>query len=222
MSKPLTPSSSQVGTFGSDLRAHQDADAKRAQQAALDLAAHVGNAGPAAMDLAGEQRVHHRGAAAVGDVLDVDAGAVGERRHGDVMDRAGTGGAVAQLAGVLLGERDEFGRRLRRQAGRHHERGRQRGDRGDRHEILQRVVGQAGLQRRVDGERAGIRQHQHMAVGVALATTLAATTPPAPGMFSTTNGLPSASVNFSASRRPSTSGLPPGPAGAIRRTGRFG
>ena len=58
--------------------------------------------------------------------------------------------------------------------------------------------------------------------GLDLATTLPATTPPAPGMFSTTNGLPSASVNFSASRRPSTSGLPPGPAGAIRRTGRFG
>jgi hypothetical protein len=56
----------------------------------------------------------------------------------------------------------------------------------------------------------------------AFATMLAATTPPAPGTFSTTNGLPSVSANFAASRRPSTSGLPPGPAGAITRTARFG
>ena len=37
--------------------------------------------------------------------------------------------------------------------------------------------------------------------------------PPAPGTFSTTKGLPNVVVNFSASRRASTSGLPPGPDG---------
>src|SRR5918995_1957823 len=55
-----------------------------------------------------------------------------------------------------------------------------------------------------------------------LATRLAATTPPAPGMFSTTNGLPIESDNFAASNRASTSELPPGPAAAISRTVRDG
>src|SRR6266704_1635590 len=58
--------------------------------------------------------------------------------------------------------------------------------------------------------------------GGAFATALAATTPPAPGTFSTINGLPKAAVNLSASKRAITSGLPPGPAGAISRTVRLG
>ena len=57
--------------------------------------------------------------------------------------------------------------------------------------------------------------------GVA-ATILAATTPPAPGTFSTTKALPNAPESFCDSSRASTSGLPPGAAAAIRRTGRFG
>src|SRR5262245_65418771 len=51
---------------------------------------------------------------------------------------------------------------------------------------------------------------------------LAATTPPAPGTFSTTNGLAKAALNLSARSRARTSGLPPGPEGAINRTGRVG
>ena len=47
---------------------------------------------------------------------------------------------------------------------------------------------------------------------------LAATMPPAPGTFSTTKGLPNVLVNFSASSRANTSGLPPGPEAAISRT----
>src|SRR5262245_19365543 len=58
--------------------------------------------------------------------------------------------------------------------------------------------------------------------GGAFATALAATTPPAPGTFSTMNGLPKAAVNLSASKRAITSGLPPGPAGATSRTVRVG
>ncbi len=47
---------------------------------------------------------------------------------------------------------------------------------------------------------------------------LAATIPPAPGTFSTMKGLPNVLVNFSASSRANTSGLPPGPEAAISRT----
>ena len=121
MSKPFTPSSSQVGTSGSDgERTRMLTHSARSRPPSI-WPRTFGNAGPAALDLAGQQRVHHRGAAAIGHVQHVDAVAVGERRHGDVMDRAGSGGAVGQLAGVLLGERDEFGRRLHRKAGRHDE-----------------------------------------------------------------------------------------------------
>src|SRR5688572_28958754 len=54
--------------------------------------------------------------------------------------------------------------------------------------------------------------------GAARATCSAATTPPAPGRFSTTKGRPKASASLAASMRASTSGLPPGAAAAIRRT----
>ena len=37
--------------------------------------------------------------------------------------------------------------------------------RGDRGEVLDRVVAEARVERRIDGERAGIAEHQHMAVG---------------------------------------------------------
>src|SRR5262249_7697026 len=47
---------------------------------------------------------------------------------------------------------------------------------------------------------------------------LAARMPPAPGMFSTMNGLANLLLNFSTSKRAKTSGLPPGPEGAISRT----
>src|SRR5262245_61070160 len=50
----------------------------------------------------------------------------------------------------------------------------------------------------------------------------AATMPPAPGTFSTTNGLPNAVASLSANSRAITSGLPTGPDAAISRTARFG
>src|SRR5215470_1181526 len=55
--------------------------------------------------------------------------------------------------------------------------------------------------------------------GGAAATDLAATTPPAPGTFSTTNGLPSISASLAERSRANTSGLPPGAAAATSRTG---
>ena len=61
-----------------------------------------------------------------------------------------------------------------------------------------------------------------MAVGRRAATIFAATTPPAPGTFSTTKALPNPLESFCDSSRASTSGLPPGAAAAIRRTGRLG
>src|SRR4051812_11860857 len=58
--------------------------------------------------------------------------------------------------------------------------------------------------------------------GGTAATILAATTPPAPGMFSTTKGLLKTLPSLCASRRARMSGLPPGAAAATSRTGRDG
>src|SRR5258708_11189247 len=53
----------------------------------------------------------------------------------------------------------------------------------------------------------------------ARATCSAATTPPAPGTSSTTNGRPKLSESLAASMRARRSGLPPGAAPASKRTG---
>ena len=50
-----------------------------------------------------------------------------------------------------------------RRIGRHDRR--QADQRGDRREVLDRVVAEVRIERRVDRHRAGIAEHQHMAVG---------------------------------------------------------
>src|SRR4051794_20784464 len=56
----------------------------------------------------------------------------------------------------------------------------------------------------------------------ALATAAAAVIPPAPGRFSTTNGLPKESVSFWATARVTISPRPPGPKPTTILTGRVG
>ena len=69
------------------------------------------------------------------------------------------------MPGCDLGERDELVERLRRHVGMDHQDGRQRDQRGDRREILDRVVAEVGVERGIDRHRAGIAEHQHVAVG---------------------------------------------------------
>jgi len=54
--------------------------------------------------------------------------------------------------------------------------------------------------------------------GAALATMFEATTVPAPGRFSTTNGLPKRSVSFCARKRAARSIAPPGANGSTKLT----
>src|SRR5260221_2953603 len=134
-----------------------------------------------------------------------------------MVDRASAGRAVAHFARLLLGQRDELVERAGRYVGIGGHDGRQTDQGGHRCEVLDRVVAEIWIERRVDGHIAGIAEHHHVPVGRRLGHD-AARMPPAPGMFSTMNGLPNLLLSFSASRRASTSGLPPGPEGAISRT----
>jgi hypothetical protein len=125
----------------------------------------LGMPGPAGLHLALEQAGHQIGAAAVGHVQEIDAGLRGEDRHREVVDRAGARRPVAQLAGLRPGQGDEFRQGLGRHRRMHDQHRRHRDERGDRRKIAQRVVAQVRVEHDVDRHRAGIAQHQHVAVG---------------------------------------------------------
>ena len=74
-------------------------------------------------------------------------------------------------------------------------------DEADGGEILARIVGHIGEERRADGERAGEGEQDGAAVGALFATWRAAIEPPAPPRLSTTICWPSASASLSAMMR---------------------
>ena len=75
------------------------------------------------------------------------------------------GRAVVERAGLGLGERDQFGKILRRHAGIDHQHVGLPADHRDRREILDRVVGQAGAEARRDRLRARGSDPDRVAVG---------------------------------------------------------
>ena len=86
----------------------------------------------------------------------------------------------------------QIGHRLDRQGRIDHEHERHAGDQRDRHEIVDRVVGQLLVERDVDGERRRSRSAACSRPVPARATSRPMTVP-APGRFSTMTGLPSRS-----------------------------
>ena len=122
---------------GDRFRALLRADAENAKLAVLDQRQHVGHAGPSRLHLALDEPADQGGAAAIGHVQEIDAGLRGEDRHREVMDRAGSGRAVCQLAGFRPGEGDELLQRARRHRRVHDQHGRDRHQRRDRGEIPQ-------------------------------------------------------------------------------------
>ena len=64
--------------------------------------------------MTGNEILHRRTGAAVGDVPNVGLGQKLEQLAGEMMRGAGAGGAVVQLARVGLGVGDELGQRLGR------------------------------------------------------------------------------------------------------------
>jgi hypothetical protein len=93
----------------------------------------------------------------------------------------------------------------------------------DRHEILDRVVRNLRVDRNVDGDRAGVAEHDRVAVArVAWQRTRARSSPAAPPLLSITTGWPSTSCIFGCSVRATKSRLPPGGNGTTNLIGRFG
>lgn len=135
---------------GGCLRAFAAGQAQRAQAAVLDEGQYRQQAVHRQLDLAADRVDARGGAAFVRHMDDVDAGHLFEQFHVEVGRRAGAGGAVGQFARAGLGHRDQFFQVFRRQRGVGDDDLVGVGDVDDRLEIPDRVVGLAGVQRRVD------------------------------------------------------------------------
>ena len=141
-----------------------------------------------------------------------------EQRAGD-LDRAALV-SVRDLVGIFLGIVDEVFDRLHRQLGvddQDHRRDRQTRDRRD---VVDRIVWQL-IERRQHRLAAG-QHEQIVAVGALLANALSATSPWAPGRFSTTKVWPSASERTLAATRAVVSAAPPAPVPTVILTVRDG
>ena len=112
--------------------------------------------------------------ALVGNMHQRDAGGAGEIFAGDVARGAGAGRAEIDLAGIGLGIGDQFGDGFGRKRRIHHQRIRRVADQADRRKILARIVADVLVERRPDRERAGVAEHQRVAVGLAFGDRLGA------------------------------------------------
>ena len=87
---------------------------------------------------------------------------------------AGAGRAEIDLAGIGFRISNKFGDGLGRKRRIDHQRIRRVADQADRREILARVVADILVERGADRQRAGIAQHQRVAVGFAFGDRLGA------------------------------------------------
>ena len=102
--------------------------------------------------------------AAIGDVLQVDAGHRLEQLAGDVLHRAAAGRGHVDLARIGLGVGDELRNGVDRERGMHLHHVRHADDAGDRRHVADEVEIELLVERRVDGVR-GRDEQQRVAVG---------------------------------------------------------
>jgi hypothetical protein len=95
----------------------------------------------------------------------IDAGLISKNRHGQMMDRSDAARTIGDLAGLLFGERNKFGKRARFQLRIGDQDCRHRGERGDRREILDRIVANIRIERGDDRHVTGVAEHQGVAIG---------------------------------------------------------
>ena len=109
------------------------------------------------VDVAGDQVVERGRGAAVMDGRHLDAGETFQQQRGGVQRGADARGAVGHRAGLRLGERDQFGDRLRRHRRMHQQADRNAGVARHRDEVGLRIVGQLalGVEMRLAGGEAG-------------------------------------------------------------------
>ena len=116
------------------------------------------------MGIAGHHRLHRRRAAAVGDVLELDAGSLAQQFDHQVGLRGRAGGGVVELVGIGLGAGDELGQRLGLHLGIDQEHHRVLRHHDHRCEIALGVIGQLHLGGRHD-RVARCHHQQRMPVG---------------------------------------------------------
>ena len=151
----------QIGHRGRALaRRHRE----RAQLPRLHLRQRVGEVVEHELRLAGEEVLHRRRAALVGDVHHVDAGHRLEELAGEMPGRAGRARAERERAGLRPRVVDQLAHRLHRQRGVDDEDVRHLRDQRHRHEVLLRVVRDLRVQARVDRVRAHRAHQQRVAV----------------------------------------------------------
>ena len=119
--------------------------------------------------------------------------------HRKVLQAAGADRRVVERRLGLLGVVDELRHRLGRQARIDHQDERRFHIERNRHEVVFRVVVDLLVERLIDRHRRAGQHHQRMAVRRRRSRpALAASMVAAPGLFSTTTGLPSTADSFSA------------------------
>ena len=119
----------------------------------------------------GDHVLHRRPAAFVRHVHDVDAGHQLEQFAAEMLEAADAGRGVIELAGFLLGERQQFLHRFDRQRRIDHQHVRPGGENGNRREGFDRVVFEL-VERRVDrmrdrydAERVAVRRRVGAGLG---------------------------------------------------------
>ena len=147
-------------------RARDAGDAERPDAVGMQAGVAGGEVGDDHAGLAADRGGDGRRAAAIRDAADVDAGHRLEQFERKQRRRAARG--VRELAGLLLGERDQLGNRVRRHVDVDHQGLGDRNHQAERLEILLRVVGQVGKHQRIDRHGAVVRDQERVAVGRSL------------------------------------------------------
>ena len=137
--------------------------------------------------------------AAIGNVQHVDAGLDLEQFHREVVGRAVAGRGVTDVAGLRLRERDQLFKRLRREFRIDHHHHRNGAEQRHRREVLDRIEGQLGVERRRDRDRAW-RQQQRVAVGRGLRHRIGAEIAAGAGLVLHHHRLAEALAEFSADK----------------------
>jgi hypothetical protein len=153
-------------------RTRERSDRERAHLAFPRERERRGGTGEHHSQATGEQVRHHRGDAAVGDMLDVEAGHGLVHLAGEMLRGADAGGAEGELAGLRAGERGEFGHALCRDIIVDDQNVGGEAELRDRREILDRVERQLRVEARMDDERPGGTEQERVAVGRALGDAL--------------------------------------------------
>ena len=124
----------------------------------------VGIGGHVQLHLSADHVGHALRSAFVRDVRELDARRFLEGLGSEVGDGAVAGTRVVDAARIGLRGLHHVGQRLVRRFGARHDHQRRAGDQADRRQVLHRIVGKLGVQRRVDREVAGLPHHQRVAV----------------------------------------------------------